>query len=170
LELVEKAMDKQGYLENRLDELGCVQFSKDNIKVGYIVRIKHTERAEIISVGTVNVGYKILTGGAAGMTLTAAYAEIIEVLETVEKKRAPHPFKVGEQFEAIRRDYANGIHNVVVTKLVYEIVKASDTTIRLQAVGTDDKPITRKPVKAYDGAWRFSIDDTYGNTFYKKES
>jgi hypothetical protein len=80
LELVEKAMDKQGYLENRLDELGGIRFNKDNIKVGYIVRIKHAPQAEIISAGSVNVGYKILTGGAAGMTLTAAYAEIKEII------------------------------------------------------------------------------------------
>jgi hypothetical protein len=36
-------------------------------------------------------------------------------------------------------------------------------------VGSDAKPITRKPVKNYRGEWRFSIDDTSRNTFYKKE-
>ncbi|GHV34263.1 hypothetical protein FACS1894187_04490 [Synergistales bacterium] len=34
LELVEKAMDKQGYLENCLDKLGGIRFGKDNIKPG----------------------------------------------------------------------------------------------------------------------------------------
>jgi len=167
LELVEKTMDKQAYLENCLDALGGIRFSRDNIKVGYIVRIKHTEKAEIISVGSVNVGYKILTGGAAGMTLTAAYAEIIEVIKSEEKKRAPHPFKVGEQFKAVHRDYSGGVRDVVTTEIIYEIIKASDITIRLKPVGSDDKPITRKPCKSYNGQWRFSIDDTYGNTFYK---
>ncbi len=57
----------------------------------------------------------------------------------------------------------------VVTETVYEIVKASDTTIQLKPVGSDAKPITRKPVRTYSGKWRFSIDDTYGNTFYKEK-
>jgi hypothetical protein len=166
LELIEKAMDKQAYLENRLDDLGGIRFNKDNIKVGYIVSLKHTEQAEIISAGPVNVGYKILTGGAAGMTLTAAYAEIKEVIKAEEKK-AVHPFKVGEQFTAFSRDYSNGLRDVKETKIVYEIVKASDTTIQLKPVGTDGKAITRKPAKAFGDKWRFSIDDSYGNTFTK---
>ena len=166
LELIEKAMDKQGYLENCLDDLGGVRFSKDNIKVGYIVSVKHVEQAEIISVGPVNVGYKILTGGAAGMTLTAAYAEIKDIIKAEEKK-AIHPFKVGEQFTASIRDYSGGLRDVKETKIVFEIVKASDTTIQLKPVGSDGKAITRKPVRAYGDKWRFSIDDSYGNTFTK---
>lgn len=167
LELIEKAMDKQGYLENCLDDLGGIRFSKDNIKVGYIVSVKHVEQAEIIGVGPVNVGYKILTGGAAGMTLTATYAEIKEIIKAEEKKAEVHPFQVGERFTAVSRDYGNGIHDVKTTEIVYEIIKASDTTIRLKPLDTDGKAITRKPVKTYSGSWRFSIDDAHGNTFYK---
>ncbi len=167
LELVEKAMDKQGYLENRLSELGGCRFSKDNIKVGYIVRVGERGQAEIISAGSVNVGCKILTGGAAGRTFSAVYAEISEVIKAEEKKPDAHPFKVGEQFTVVSRDYSKGIHNVKTTETLYEIVKASDTTIQLKAIGTDDKAIIRKPVKTYSGKWRFSINDTHGNTFYK---
>lgn len=173
LELVEKAMDKQGYLENCLDALGGIRFNKDNIKVGYIVRIKHTERAEIISVGPVNVGYKILTGGAAGMTLTATYAEIIEIVKAEEAKRTPHPFEVGEQFVARRyvqeRSGMTSIKSTTVN-VTFEIIKVSNTTIQLKEVGTDAKPIVRKPSKRFNGQWVFSIDDTYGNTFYKGEN
>jgi len=170
LELVEVAMDKQGYLENCLDDLGGIQFNKDNIKVGYIVRIGHREQVEIISAGPVNVGYKILTGGAKGMTLVAAYAEIKEVIKAEQKQREPHPFKVGEQFTAIHRDYPDNTMRSITTKIVYEIIKTSDASIQLISVGTDNKPIIRKPVKTYSGKWRFSIDDVYGNTFYKEEA
>lgn len=169
LELIEKAMDKQAYLENCLDDLGGIKYSKENVKVGYIVSLKNIEQAEIIGTGPQNVGYKILTGGAAGMTLTAAYAEIKEIIKAEERKPDPHPFLVGEQFTVINRDYSNGFHDVKETKTVFEIVKASDTTIQLKAVGMDGKAITRKPVKTYSGEWRFSINDTYGNTFYKAE-
>ena len=81
LELVEKAMDKQAYLENCLEECGGLCFNKENIKVGYIVKIGHRERVEIISTGPQNVSYLILEGGAKGMTLTAAYAEIPKSLK-----------------------------------------------------------------------------------------
>jgi hypothetical protein len=168
LELTEKAMDKQGYLENRLEELGGVRFSQDNVKPGYIVIVQRWGQVEIINAGPQNVGFKILTGGAAGGELQAAYAEITEIVKAVEKKRAPHPFVVGERFTAVSRDYSNGVRNVKTTEIIFEIVKASDTTIQLKAVGSDAKPITRKPVKTYSGKWRFSIDDDYGNTFYKE--
>ena len=169
LELIEKAMDKQGYLENRLDELGGLRFSKENIKPGYVVQIDRWGPVEIMSAGPQNVGFKILTGGAKGGMLKAAYAEISEIIEAEEKKPPAHPFKVGEQFTAVSRDYGNGLHDVKTTETVYEIVKASDTTIRLKPIDADEKPITRKPVKTYGGDWRFSINDTYGNTFYKAE-
>lgn len=169
LELIEKAMDKQAYLENCLDALGGFRFSKDNVKNGYIARIGRWGQVEIMSTGPQNVVYKILTGGAKCMCGKASYAEISEIIKAEEKKPDAHPFKVGEQFTAVSRDYSNGLHDVKATEIVYEVIKASDTTIRLKPIGTDEKAITRKPVKTYGGEWRFSIDDTYGNTFYKKE-
>ena len=168
IELIEKAMDMQAYLENCLDELGGIQFSKDNIKVGYIVRVRHSGEAEVLSTGPVNITYKILTGGAAGMTLQAAYAEIKEIVKAVEKTQK-HPFNVGEQFTATRYTYPDpNSFKHIKTEVVYEIIKASDTTIKLQAVGMDEKPITRKPSFRFGDRWLFSIDDRHGNTFYKE--
>ncbi len=168
-ELIEKAMDKQDYLENCLENIGGFRFDKDNVKAGYIARIGRWGQVEIMSTGPQNVVYKILTGGAKGMSGKASYAEINEIIKAEEKKPDAHPFKVGERFSAVSRDYSNGLHDVKTTEIVYEIIKASDTTIRLKPVGTDVKAITRKPVKTYSSGWRFSIDDTYGNTFYKME-
>ena len=171
LELVAVAMDKQGYLESCLEDLGGFRFHKDNIKIGYIVHIKRWGNVEIISTGPVNVGFKILTGGAAGGQLQAAYAEIEEIIKSVEKEKPGHPFKIGEHFEAVKRTYSNDPKiRSTETKIVYEIVKASKTTISLKPIGTDDKPITRKPTKTHGGSWRFSIDNTYGNTFYKENT
>jgi len=166
LELVEKAMDKQGYLENCLDDVGGMRFNKGNIKVGYIVLIRRWGEVEILSAGPKNVCFKILTGGAEGGVLKAAYAEISEVIKAEEKKPDIHPFEVGEKFEAIKYEYPAPC-KTLRTKVIYEIIKASDATIQLKPVGTDAKPITRKPVKTYSGKWRFSINDTMGNTFYK---
>jgi len=166
LELVEKAMDKQAYLENCLDELGGLLFNQSNIKPGYIVKIRHGD-VEVLRTGPKNITYKILTGGAAGMTLQAAYAEIKEVVKAMEVKKQPHPFKVGEQFKATRRTYVDNSFTSTKTEVVYEIVKASDSTIQLKPINIDEKPLTRKPKKSHSGSWVFSIDDTYENTFFK---
>lgn len=165
LELIEVAIDKQGFFENCLDELGGIKFSKDNIKVGYIVKMQRFGLGEIISVGNVNVVYKILNGGAAGDTLKAAYSEIIEIVKAEEREKTAHPFKVGEKY--IANIYNS--ENRKFESVEYEIVKASAATIQLKPVGADTKPITRKPALYSDGKkWRFSIDDSYRNTFYKE--
>ena len=80
-ELIEKAMDKQVFLEACVDQCGGFRFSKDNIKVGYHVKVKDDRYAEVISAGPQNITYRILTGGAKGMVLKAAYAEITEIVK-----------------------------------------------------------------------------------------
>lgn len=166
LELIEKAMDKQAFLEACVDECGGIQFSKDNIKVGYHVRLNKNREVEIIGTGPQNITYRILTGGAKDMVLKAAYAEITEIIKAVEKKEA-HPFTVGERFTAekyVRDGDSREWHRIQVT---YEIIKATNTTIQLKPVDSNGKIITRKPRKSYNGNWCFSIDDAYMNTFYK---
>lgn len=72
LERIEAEMDKQGYMENCLEEIGGNKFSKENIKPGYVVKMIRWGRCEIISAGPVNVAFKILDGGATGGVLTEA--------------------------------------------------------------------------------------------------
>ena len=85
-ELIEKAMDKQAFLEACVDQCGGFRFSKDNIKVGYHVRLTKGWDAEVIGAGPKNITYRILAGGAKGMFLKAAYAEISEVIKAPELK------------------------------------------------------------------------------------
>ena len=80
-ELIEKAMDKQAFLEACVDQCGGVRFSKNNIKVGYHVKVKDDRDVEVIGTGPKNITYRILTGGAKGMVLKAAYAEITEIVK-----------------------------------------------------------------------------------------
>jgi hypothetical protein len=162
-------MDKQGYLEFCLDELVGVQFSKDSIKVGYIVKLIRWGNVEITSTGPKNVVYKILTGGASGYGGKAAYAEIKEIIKAEEKKDIDgHPFIIGERYTATRLTYPKEhSFETVKSEVIYEIVKATDKTIQLKAIGTEEKPITRKPAKTRSGEWMFSIDDSHVNTFYK---
>ena len=166
LELVEKAMDKQAFLEACVDQCGDIRFGKDNVKVGYHVRLKKFGLAEVIGAGPQNITYRILTGGAKGMVLTAAYAEITEIVQATEQTET-HPFTVGERFTAEQYIRDGDSLKCERVHIVYEIVKASNKTIQLKPIDRDGKVITRKPRKSYNGDWCFSIDDSYTNTFYK---
>lgn len=171
LELVEKAMDKQAFLEACVDQCGGIRFSKDNIKIGFQVRLNDgfDSEVEVIGTGPQNITYRVLTGGAKGMVLQAAYAEIKEIIKA-EELRETHPFQVGEQFTAeqyVRVDDSLKWERVHVT---YEIIKASSKTIQLKPIDGDGKVITRKPKKSYNGRWCFALDDNYRNTFYKAEN
>jgi hypothetical protein len=165
--------DKEGFFLNCIDDLGGINFSKDNIKVGYIVNIQRWGRCEVVGTGKVNVTYKILDDWGAGMGGTATYAEIESVIEAVEKT-GKHNFKVGERFEA--KTYAINGYAKPADKVTIEIIKATDKSITLQAkllngepITEEAKPVTRKPSKSFKGdMWCFSYDDTYGNTFYKQ--
>ena len=52
LEKIEYYMDKQAFMENHLDDIGGIQFSKDNIKVGFIVEVRYSgQNCEVVSAG-----------------------------------------------------------------------------------------------------------------------
>lgn len=160
LELIEVAIDKQGYLENRLDEIGGIKFSRDNIKVGYVVKIQRMGTVKVVGTGPQNITYT----SKSGFTLKAAYAEIVEIIKAEEKKKAVHPFKVGEKYKA--RLFEGGKR----VEAIYEIVKATNATIQLRREKSDEKPIIiMKPkiVQTSTGdMWEFGIDDY--NRFYKE--
>ena len=166
LELVEKAMDKQAFLEACVDQCGGIQFSRDNVKIGYHVRLKKFGLAEVVGAGPQNITYRILTGGAKGMVLTAAYAEIAEIVQATEQTET-HPFTVGERFTAEQYVQEDDSCKWSRVRITYEIVKSSSKTIQLKPIDRDGKVITRKPRKSYNGSWCFSIDDAYTNTFHK---
>ena len=167
-ELIEKAIDKQAFLEACVDQCGGIQFSKDNIKIGFHVRLNDgfDSEVEVMGAGPQNITYRILTGGAKGMVLQAAYAEIKEIIKA-EELRETHPFTVGEQFTAEQYVRVGDSLKWERVRVTYEIIKATSSTIRLKPVEGDGRAITRKPRKAYNGSWCFSIDDAYTNTFYK---
>jgi len=169
LELLEVVMDKQGFLQNCLDDLGGIAFHQGNIEVGYIVHVRRWGAVEVVGKGPVNISYKILTGGAAGMGGTVAYAEITKIIKADKREPDKHPFVAGERFSVRRVTFDNpNSFKSTVTMVEYEIIKATDTTIRLKEAGTDSKPITRKPRKCENGRWMFSIDNRHENTFYKE--
>jgi hypothetical protein len=135
LERIEAEMDKQGYMENCLDEIGGIAFSQENVKPGYIVRMIRWGKCEIISAGPVNVTFKILNGGAAGGCLTEPYAAISEILEVKESPKVENPFKEGDIL-CKHRLADNSIYRA------FQVVKVTKTGVKIQQIEVKEgKPL-----------------------------
>ncbi|MGE4284960.1 MAG: DUF3560 domain-containing protein [Clostridia bacterium] len=166
LEKMEYELDKLAFFENTLDDLGGIQFSQDNIKVGYIVKVKNSGRCEIVSAGPVNVKYKILDGGAAGMVLTDPYAAITEILAVKETPKVVNPYQVGDIL-CKYRPAGNSIYKA------YQVIKTTAMGVKIQQIAvekgvpvpgkfTDEKPMQKKITKSmfrdfvgiYDDNWQ----------------
>ena len=91
LERIEMLIDKQGFFENCVEELGGVSFGKESIKPGYVVMIRKS-KFRIVKVNPKTVLARCLT---TGMLLSYDYAEIKEVVSAEEEKPKSenHPFQ-----------------------------------------------------------------------------
>lgn len=166
LEKMEYEIDKLAYLENCLEEIGGNKFSKDNIKVGYVVKMRRWGRCEIVGTGPVNVTFRILDGGAAGGCLTEPYAAIEAILQEKEVPRIKNPYKAGD----ILCHYSTGGNRII---RAYQVIKTTPQGVKLQQIAvennkpipgsfTDAKPIQRRLIKSkfndfievYDGDWQ----------------
>jgi hypothetical protein len=127
LEKMEYEIDKLAYLENCLEEIGGNKFSKDNIKVGYVVKMRRWGRCEIVGTGPVNVTFRILDGGAAGGCLTEPYAAIEAILQEKEAPKIENPYKAGD----ILCHYSMGGNRII---RAYQVVKATAKGVSMQEI------------------------------------
>lgn len=160
--------DKLEFFEKCLENIGGVQFSKENIKVGYIVNIKSWGKCEIVSAGTKNIQFKILEGGATGGILTVSYAGIVEILEAkeIEKKTIDNPYQVGDILCKCRTA-DNSVYKA------FQVIKVTKTGVKLLEITVENSQpikdqfiskefVQRKIVKSkfsefigvYDGDWQ----------------
>jgi hypothetical protein len=97
-DMLENAIGKAAYYDALIQEQGGVQFSKENIKPGYIVKLNRSWKGAVLvtSCGPKNIRYKDVDG--SGFELAASYAEITEIIKASESNEIRHPFKVGEKF------------------------------------------------------------------------
>lgn len=157
-ERLESEISRLCYYQSCIDDLGGVQFSKENIKPGYVVKIKHYNDCTVLRTGPKNIIYRTPNG----FNLTAAYAEILEIVKAEETIKPTHPFKVGETFEV--GAYVDG-HRV---KQVWEIVKSTATTVTLKNQTTGEN-IRRTPKIRWTcegDKWALCIGDYIDSMFY----
>lgn len=165
-QIMENAISKAIYYHECLEAVGGVEFSKENIKVGYIVDLNRWGKCRVVGLGQKNISYEILTGGASGMCGKANYAEIKSIIST-EIKIEPHPFKVGEVYTIKVWWESQYIDKA------YTVIKVTEEKVTLKS-GTD-RAITRKARKIRDRSsengytWALDIVNGMYGTIYKRD-
>jgi len=166
LERMETEIDKQAYMENCLDEIGGIQYSKANIKPGYIVQIRGSRDYQVIKANPKTVDALHI---GTGMTLNYNYSEIQDIVKAEEVKpkneTEQHPYKEGE----ILVHYNCGGNRVI---RAYQVIKRTAKTIQVQEVEIVDnipqqgqfksgsKPQRKKPsINNWSGNWAVYDDD-----------
>lgn len=160
-EIREDELSKIAYYDNLIQEQGGINFSKENIKPGYIVKLRSHWKGIVLVVSTGPKNFKYRDVSGSGFELSASYSEIIKVVEAKENDEPAHPFKVGETFkitewngnEFVEKEYS-------ITKITPEKVTVKSGTDRAKSI---------RPRKTYNGdAW--TIDITGGrNGYYLKQ-
>lgn len=163
LERLEAEIDKQAYFQNALDEIGGIIYSRENIKPGYIIKIRG-DGCQVIKANPKTVEIRIMSGGAAGMVLNYDYSEVQAIIKAEEVKlkqeTEPHPYNEGEILVARRAGGTGSIYRA------YEIIARTDKTIQIQQIQVRDgkpvpgefipgsKPERKKPtVRSYTNQW-----------------
>lgn len=165
-QIMENAISKSIYYHECLEAVGGVSFSKENIKVGYIVDLDRWGKCRVVGLGQKNISYEILTGGASGMCGKANYAEIKSIIST-EIQIEPHPFKVGEVYTIKVWWESQYIDKA------YTVIKVTEEKVTLKS-GTD-RAITRKARKIRDRSsengytWALDIVNGMHGTVYKRD-
>ena len=152
-----------------MEEVGGVVFSKNNIKVGYIVEIDRWGKCRVTGTGKVNVSYSILEGGAAGYGGKATYAEIKKIISEEIQDMPVHPFKVGDTYTV--QVWNSEKHDREPKE--YTVTKITPERVTLKT--GEERAISRKPRRIRDNSingftWALGIVDGFGGTIYKKET
>ena len=163
-ELIEAAISKYSYYAECLEALGGIQYNRENIKPGYIVKIKRFNQiVEVLSTGPKNFKYKSEFGGG----WPESYAEILEIISTdgADQPAPVHPFQIGEKKEiptwnSAASRYENHEH---------EIIKRTDKTVTIRDNVTGDT-VNRKPQLRESRAgstWAVFVNDHYNSGFFR---
>ena len=166
LERLEMQIDKLGFFENCVEELGGYKFSRDNIKTGYVIKVKHCSQAKVLKANPKTVLVKCLD---TDMILTYDYAEIKEIISATEEKinsvSEAHPY----QKDDILVWDPHGTGRAIAA---YQVIGTTDKTVQLREIelDADRKPIPgefvkgsavirRKPfISYYSKKWNVSGD------------
>lgn len=166
--IIENAISKSIYYHECLEKVGGIAFSKDNIKVGYIIELNKWGKCRVTGVGKVNISYCIMEGGAAGYGGKATYAEIENIISEEVQDMPAHPFKVGDTYTI---DVWNSEKHIREPK-EYTVIKTTPERVTLKH--GEEKAISRKPRRVKDNSingvcWVIDLINDFGGTIFKQE-
>lgn len=149
-EIIEDAISKAIYYHEWIEKMGGIQFSKENVKPGYIIKVVNSAHAfyrnrlfEVTSTGTKNV--YIRDAETKRPYPEISYADIASVVKAETSNEIKHPFKVGDRFVGEVFNFKTCEYNkipVVVTKVTADKVSVK--------VG-DGRATAYKVRNSYDG-------------------
>lgn len=166
LDMLEAKLDELGFYQDCMDRIGGVQYSADNIKPGYVVKVQRWGLVQVYSTGLKN--FKAKSMDESAWPGEYAYAEILAVVRTEESKPETHPFKVGDCFNEAEVRTAEGWR-----KVHCEVVRATDKSVSISVDG--GKPIVRRPYRSQwgkDPVWYIDLGHGFlvglGRTWAKR--
>lgn len=172
-EIIENAISKAIYYREALEALGGVQFSRENVKPGYLVELSKSWKGvvKVVSCGPKNITYTDADDAPPPhFYLKASYGEIKRIVKAEPEQVERHPFKVGDTFtvELWNSDTCKR------EKTPVEIVKATDKSVTVKNLNSG-KTCVRKPQKrdanCKDGAvWAFFLNADYYSGCFKPVS
>lgn len=149
-EIIEDAISKSIYYHEWIEKMGGINFSKENVKPGYIIKVVDSAHAfyrnrlfEVTSTGTKNV--YIRDAETKRPYPEISYADIASVVKAETSNEIKHPFKVGDRFVGEVFNFKTCEYNkipVVVTKVTADKVSVK--------VG-DGRATAYKVRNSYDG-------------------
>ena len=172
LERMEWELDKLAFLENCLDDIGGIQYNKDNIKPGYLVKVRG-RWDKVLKANRTTVESKPIEKHIEMFILKHPYAEIqdMKIPEgwTEEKEEAKNPFVIGD---VLTRTAISGDRILKA----FQVVKTTNKTITIQEVEvkenkpildsfTNDKQEKRKVIQ--DRSGNFVVNDNGSWYLYK---
>ena len=151
LDMLEVALDKLGYYQDAMDALGGVAYSQENIKPGFVVKVRTFGSVTVMSTGPKNFTCATQHGSA----LTFAYAEITGLVSSEPEPPKEHPFRVGESF-------------TLRSGKTHTIVKVTAKTVTLKPSEGDPYRVTPKyrPIPA-SNKWQWTL--RVGGTHWSAE-
>lgn len=153
-EIREDELSKLAYYDAMMQAAGDTIFSKDNIKVGYTVKLdkKWKGIVEVVGTGTKNITYRTKDG----FMLKASYAEITEIISD-QPQEINLPFHVGDEYTVT----SWGLRKVEEMK-TYKVIKMNGYKITLKS-GTDRAicKTIRRGIGSSADSWFIDIDGGY---------
>lgn len=156
LDRLEYEVDKLAYLHNCLDEIGGITYSKENIKPGYLVKIRGRHNV-VVKTNPKTVEVK---SSHATFSLKYNYADIQEVeipenYKEIKKETPINPFKTGDvvTMTNIGGDRIIGAFQIIKTtpkSVVMQEINVEDNKPQLNSFKNDEQ-LRKTPRKSYNG-------------------